>query len=200
MGVDIHGWVEYWDPYIECWVGVIKLVDLVSDRNYPLFAWLFDIHKALGAIQWDFSPIAGRRGLPPDASLSAAADYAADMERYPTEYYGATWISWREVQAIDWDEPIEDMIVESRQGRPGFGISHWRSQFLQSHADLLPDRAESLHPGQCWTAGDKIYEVVASRRRDVLEERWGLLFRLMEVLASSVEDADHLRWVVWFDG
>jgi hypothetical protein len=199
VGTDIHGWVEYRHPDLELWIGVIKLAPLLSDRNYPLFAWLFDVHKAFGGMQWDFSPLAARRGLPPDASAEAATEYAAVMAQSPEEVHGTTWISWREVQAIDWDEPIEDMICESRLDRPG-GIYSWRSQFLQHHADLLPDQAESLQPGQRWTVGDQMYEVVAMRRRDVLEEPWELLFRLMVVLASRVEDTDHLRWVVWFDG
>jgi hypothetical protein len=199
MGTDIHGWVEYWDEDLEMWSSVIRLAPLVSDRNYPLFAWLFDVHKEPGGMHWDFAPIAAGRGLPPDASPEAATDYATDTAKYPEEYHGVTWISWREVQSIDWDEPIEDMIVESQLYRPG-GIYSWRSQFMQYHADLLPDQAEKLQPGQRWQMGDKLYEVIAMRRRDVLEERWELLFRLMEMLAPRFETADHLRWVVWFDG
>lgn len=202
MGTDIYGWVEYWDPYIEAWIGVIKLVDLVSDRNYTLFNWLFGVHKSTRTIKGDISPIAAGRGLPPDASADATNDYQAAIAGYPIEYYGVTWVTWREVQAINWDEPIEDRIVESGVGRTGdvYQILHWRSQFLQKHADLVPENAESLYPGQRWTAGEKTYEVVAMRRQDVLEERWGLLFRLMEMLAGRVEDTNYLRWVVWFDG
>jgi hypothetical protein len=106
-------------------------------------------------------------------------------------------MTWREVRAIDWDEPIEERIVESWAGRPG-GIYHWRSQFVEHHAELLPVPAGRLHPGQRWTVGDKTYEVVAMRRRDVLEVPWSLLFRLMKVLASNCEDPGQLRWVVWF--
>jgi hypothetical protein len=200
MGTDIYGWVEYWDPSAERWVGVIKLVPLVSDRNYEFFAWLFGVGRRPDIpMRWKDPPIAAGRGLPPDASDEVAAAYAAAMARFPEEFYGVTWATWREVQTIDWDEPIEDMIVATRVGQPG-GVYQWRSQFLQHHADLLPDQAESLHPGQRWTAGDKMYEVVAMRRRDVLEECWSLLFRLMQVLASRFEDTDQLRWVVWFEG
>jgi hypothetical protein len=200
MGTDISGWVEYWDPNAERWVGVIKLVPLVSDRSYELFAWLFGVGRRPDIpMRWQDPPIAAGRGLPPDASDEVAAEHAADLAQFPEEFYGVTWVTWREVQTIDWDEPIEDMIVESRVDRPG-GIYHWCSQFVQHHPDLLPDQAESLQPGQRWTSGDRRYKVVAMRRRDVLEEPWKLLFRLMEVLASQVENTNHLRWVVWFDG
>ena len=200
VGTDIHGWVEYWHPDLELWIGIIKLHNLVSYRNYELFVWLFGIGQRPDIpMQWDFPPIAARRGLPSDASQEAATDYAADMARYPKEYYGTTWISWREVQTIDWDEPIEDRIVESRLGRLD-GIRQWRTPFLERHADLVPDQTESLRPGLRWTVGDHSYEVVATRRRDVLEQSWELLFRLMEVLQTRIEDTDHLRWVVWFSG
>jgi hypothetical protein len=200
VGTDIYGWVEYWDPHIEAWIGVIKLVDLVSARNYELFHWLFGVHKR--EMWQDFSPIAADRGLPLDASAEAANDYKAAMAAYPEEFYGSTWISWREIQAIDWDEPIEDRIVETVIGKTGntYEIHGWRSLFLQRHADLVPETVESLHPGQRWTVGDRAFEVVAMKRRDVLEDGWSLLFQLMGVLASRFEDTSHLRWVVWFDG
>ncbi len=203
MGTDIHGWVEYWHPDIELWIGIIKLHNLVSYRNYELFAWLFGIGRRPDIpVRWDFPPIAAGRGLPTDASQEAATDYAADMARYPKEYYGTTWIRWREVQAIDWDEPVEDVIVESCLNRHGQRVEmrHWRTPFLERHADLLPDQGGSLHPGHRWTAGDTTYAVVATRRRDVLDQSWELLFRLLEALQSQIKDPDHLRLVVWFSG
>lgn len=204
MGTDIHGWVEYWDPIVECWIGVIKLGPLVIDRNYEIFAWLFGVRRRPDIpMRWNDPPIAAGRGLPPDASNDVASEYSADMARFPKEYYGVTWVTWSEVQAIDWDERIEDRIVESRGDAPSspcVGTLYWRSQFLTTHAALVPTSADALVPGQRWNVGDKVYEVVAMRRRDVLERQWELLFELMETLASRCQDSKYLRLVVWFDG
>jgi hypothetical protein len=205
VGADIHGWVEYWHADLECWIGVIKLAPLVCDRNYELFAWLFGVRRRPDiAMRWKDAPIAAGRGLPPDASSEVASEYTTALERFPTAYYGTTWASWREVQAIDWDEPIEDRIVASRrdamgQKQPG-GTLWWRSQFVAAHADLVPGPAEALAPGDRWIVEDTVYEVVSMRRRDVLERRWELLFHLMETLSSRLQSTDHLRFVVWFDG
>jgi hypothetical protein len=205
LGTDIHGWVEYWAQDAELWVSVIRLAPLVSDRNYQLFAWLFGVRRRPDIpMRWKDTPIAANRGLPPDASAEAAADYRNAVARYPKEFYGVTWVTWREVQAIDWDERIEDRIVESRReaqsGQDRVGVLWWRTSFVETHADNLPVPADELAPGQRWVVGDKAYEVVAMRRRDVFERQWVLLFELMEILARHCEDSDHLRLVVWFDG
>jgi hypothetical protein len=203
MGTDIHGWVEYWHPDLERWIGVIKLAPLVCDRNYELFAWLFGVRRRPDIpMRWQDPPLAVGRGLPADASSEVASEYATDTARLPTEYYGATWVSWREVQTIDWDEPIEDRIVASRrdalgQKQPG-GTLWWRSQFVAAHADRVPGSPEALAPGDSWSIEDTDYEVVAMRRRDVVDHRWELLFQLMEALSSRLQSTDHLRLVVWF--
>jgi hypothetical protein len=203
MGTDIYGWVEYWHPDLECWIGVIKLAPLVSDRNYELFAWLFGVRRRPDIpMRWQDRPLAAGRGLPADASSEVASEYASDTARFPTEYYGTTWASWREVQEIDWDEPIEDRIVASRRDALGqkqsSGTLWWRSQFVAAHADLVPASAEGLAPVDSWSVEDTDYQVVAMRRRDVVDHRWELLFHLMEALSSRLQSADHLRLVVWF--
>jgi hypothetical protein len=71
---------------------------------------------------------------------------------------------------------------------------------VAAHAALVPGSPEALAPGDRWSVEDTDYEVVAMRRRDVLERRWELLFQLMEALSSRLQSADHLRLVVWFDG
>jgi hypothetical protein len=64
----------------------------------------------------DFPPIAAGRGLPEDAFSEAIMEYADVVARYPTEIYGARWVTLSEIQAINWGEPIESRIVISRRG------------------------------------------------------------------------------------
>ncbi len=133
MGTDIHGWVEVYSPFIEIWSGVINLGSLVSDRNYELFSWLFGVRRRPDIhVRWELAPIAAERGLPADASVEARADYEADIAAYPNECHGCTWITWSEIQSINWEEPIEGRIIESRLGDPPYyGTQYWKSQFLE---------------------------------------------------------------------
>lgn len=198
MGTDVYGWVEFRNPVSEQRDSIIKLDSLLDDRNYEVFAWLFGIcRKQDIPMRWDFVTVAFERGLPPDVSDDAATEYADISQRIPQEAFGATWISWREMQTVDWDEPIEDRIIETYNDKPGGGTVYWRSQFLRKHANAVPGTPDSLTPGQRWAVNDHRYEVVATRRRDVLEPNWTLLFRLMETLADKYGD-ESVRMVVWF--
>lgn len=198
MGTDIYGWVEFRNPVSEQWDSIIKLDSLLGDRNYEVFAWLFGIcRKHDMPVLRDFAPIAAERGLPPDVSDDAATEYADISQRIPQEIFGATWISWREIQAIDWDEPVENRIIETYNDKPGGETVYWHSQLFRKHADAVAGTPGALTPGQRWAVNDHRYEVVATRRRDALERDWALLFRLMEALAGRYGD-ESVRMVVWF--
>lgn len=200
MGTDISGWVEYWSPDSESWVGIIKLAPLVSDRNYELFGWLFGVPGRTNAMRlWNGPPVAARRGLPTDACQEAGAEYTDAVTEYPDEFYGATWISWREIQAAGWDERIEDRVLESRTDTPERTRAfYWRDDFLQAKPDIAA-QVRALQPGQSLAVGDKIYRVRTMRRRDILEPEWELLFRLIEMLEARIGNPEHLRLVVWFN-
>lgn len=200
MGTDIHGWVEVYSPDIEMWSAVVDLGSIIGDRNYELFSWLFGVRRRPDIrMRWEFEPVAGGRGLPADASSGARAGYEADIAACPNEYYGCTWITWNEILSIDWDEPIEDRVMESRRDDPrDWGARSWKSQFLKQPPASWSGAAEGLQPGKEWEAGDRVYRVFATRRKDVLDE-WELIFRLTEVLASKY-GGDGVRLVVWFDG
>lgn len=173
------------------------MAPLLGDRNYEVYSWLFGVCRRPDIpMRWDFPPMAAERGLPPDASREAAAEYADHIARFPTEIHGASWATLSEMLAIDWDEPIEDRVIESRRGQQV--SEYWRSQLRPKRADIVAGHIETLRPGQRWTEGDTTYEVVAMRRRDALEHEWALLFRLMETLASRWNDASGVRMVVWF--
>lgn len=200
MGTDIHGWVEVKSPLSEAWSGVINLGTLLGDRNYDLYRWLF------GVRMWSYSgatpvkPLAPQRGLPPDVSQEAKTDYEAAKGAFPKEFHSVTWITWAEMQSINWDEQIEDRVIERKKTQPpGTGAESWESAFIARHTDRYQGHETELQPGYTWVEGDIEYKVVKTIRRDVIEEDWLLLFKMLEVLASRYDD-DSIRLVVWFDG
>ncbi|MDE2589117.1 MAG: hypothetical protein KGL95_05580 [Patescibacteria group bacterium] len=199
MGLDILGWVECFDPTSVRWVGVVKLAPVIAERNSDVFAWLFGVRwNSDNPLHQDLPPVAAKRGLPADVSHEATRDYANTVALYPTEYFGASWVTLGEVQAIDWEQPIEERITASRHGQYPFGTHYWRSEFVQRHADLLPGPPDTLQPGMEWRVGDLDYRVEAMRRRDALDPGWQVLFRVMDTLASRWNDASLVRLVVWF--
>ena len=118
MGSDISGWVETLykerEDGFRYWVGVIK-VDGLVERNYGMFGSLFD-HRNVGG----FAPIAARRGMPDDASDDA--QYLL-LDRGGRE---ATWISWDEISAINWEDEGE----EETLGGQSFGRKVQRKDTL----------------------------------------------------------------------
>jgi hypothetical protein len=200
VGTDIHGWVECWDFTAEHWTGVIKLHAIIANRNPEVFAWLFGVRwNADIPLHRDLPPVAAERGLPADVSYDTAHSYAETVSILPKEYFGATWVSLAEVQAIDWDQPIEERITASQQGQYPFGTQSRRSEFVEHHPDLLAGPADMLRPGMAWTMGDMEYTVDAMRRRDALKPDWQVLFRMMDALATRWTDgSSFVRLVVWF--
>lgn len=74
------------------WCAAIDLCLLNSGNAYDGLACLFGIRNSFG-----FRPLAEGRGLPEDASEGARGDCHADA-------YGETWVSWAELEAVDWEE------------------------------------------------------------------------------------------------
>lgn len=113
MGTDIYGWVEAADSRNYppgTWTGVIRIHGFVG-RTYGMFGSLFGHRNEDG-----FRPIAADRGFP--AGLSRELREFEDVN--PNSYgVGATWLSWRDIAAIDWDE--EGTIahpIPTKQGVP----------------------------------------------------------------------------------
>jgi hypothetical protein len=184
--------IRYLPP--DTWSGLIRVAPF-ADRNYEVFSWLFGVRN-----HGEFAPLAAQRGLPEDVSEETKASYEAAVTAYGREYHAPTWITWAEIDAIDWDERIDDRVLECKKGQPLVGwIEHWRARFVQEHPDRLPDPVEQLQPDAAWEHGEKAYVVVRTLRRDVLDDSWVLLFRTMELLARKYGD-DGVRMVVWFDG
>jgi hypothetical protein len=66
--------------------------------DYDMFGCLFGVMNYA-----NFKPIAPERGLPADSS----EQIRQELEQFGNTAFSTTWISWREVQAINWEEAAE---------------------------------------------------------------------------------------------
>lgn len=224
MGTDIHGWIETRDIDDEKWIAVTPLFFPLANRNYGIFANLFGVRNGGG-----LKPVAAERGLPEDCSVEVKADFTKVFEAFPKEIFGATWITWGEIKAIDWEEKGTARILNKYTKGPegeliftGESI-HERSNphtvepSDASEQDLLARRVDWGQVGQTWEFGDVVYKVDLIRRKDALfeDENWELVFRLIDLIArdyavirdpafpddeESRASADKkARLVVWFN-
>jgi hypothetical protein len=123
MGTDISGWIEV-NPFPEngVWSGVIALRrGAFSERAYELWGYLIGIWR-----RKHFTPLAPQRGMPEDASPSVKQEYEAAMALIPGEYHSLTWITWAEIQRVNWDERIEDRVREYAEERSDQPRNEWR--------------------------------------------------------------------------
>jgi hypothetical protein len=169
VGQDIHGWVEVaWNP-LHDWAGVIS-VGVLVERNRMFWGWLL-------RDEGNFGPIAAQRGVTADASPEVR-QRVAEVERFieSNEVHSFTWITWSELERINWDEgPLE--------GRQPMSL------VLKGMVGEGTEQQPDLEPVQLLT------------RRDTLGDSpgWQLLFDLMRRLAQSY-GADNVRIVAWFAG
>ena len=98
MGTDINGWIECKTQTmdLETWAAVMALGYVYLGRDYDAFGCLFGVRN-----DTHFRPIAPDRGVPDDAS-----DQVKGAASVPG-LYGQTWISWHDIQQIDWEESAE---------------------------------------------------------------------------------------------
>ncbi|MDQ2799891.1 MAG: hypothetical protein M3Y13_09630 [Armatimonadota bacterium] len=186
MGIDIHGWVEVRrhykgaiPPHDVQWHGVIAIYQIMQ-RNYDMFSCLFGIQPYA-----QFNPVAAGRGLPCDISEEASDDYLTWEEAC-----GETWISWPEIQVIDWDE-------EALDRRPHEYSLDDSGQLLYT-GKSAPLASDIVVEGNTWQIGENVFKAERIARRKALSHDWRLLFRLMETLAAEYGN-DAVRLAVWFD-
>ena len=186
MGVDIYGWVEVKEKW--GWEGIINVSDLLG-RNYDMFGMLFDVKNYTG-----FEAIAPYRGLPNDASWITKRTY---KEGGPY-VFGATWVTWKELKEINWDEVSQDfdgrvhIYIVKEDGSEEYVGKAWLT------SALTVDEYKRIWNGEEVRKGNRIYRAERLCRKDILEEDWKILFELMEVLAKYYGD-ENVRLVVWFD-
>jgi hypothetical protein len=81
----------------------------VLGRNYALLGSLSGVRNAT-----DFAPVAADRSLLHNLSVRTGRD--AEWEKY----HSHTWVTWKELEAVDWDELALDWGDEFRRiiGKP----------------------------------------------------------------------------------
>ncbi|MGW4894876.1 hypothetical protein ACWEQL_21800 [Kitasatospora sp. NPDC004240] len=126
--------------------------------------------------------------------------------------FGATWLGWDEVLAVDWDEPaIPRATTIARYRRlPDGGpeLSHrddWSRGFARaSGVNTLttdPNRIGDLWAeGTEWDVGTAVFRAERERRRDAVpsDGPWEPVWTVMCALAG-VHGERNVRLVVWFE-
>jgi hypothetical protein len=203
MGWDMAGEVEVrpsWhegmeDLGLEPWVVALHAW-LIVGRSYKAFHCLF------GATipQSRFEPVAANRGLPPDLSKEVREDARRAEEADPAGFCWPSWVTWAELEQVDWDEIEPDSLAVLRRFvRDGRGEWVRDSEVPvddeMDEAIFGPDSAW-VH-GQEWLVGDRLFRAVYPTRRDELNEEWWSLFAIMRELAKRFTP-EGVRLVVWF--
>lgn len=204
MGTDISGHLEYRAPQDSqggIWNTAHDLDSLYQNRDYDLFGCLFGVRNYA-----NFRPLAAGRGLPADVSAGVGARFAQLTEWYGGDgIHGATWITWAEVKAVDWDERAErpdSRLHEYRRTAHGLrltGKSSWSPAFAEA-VGLARGEERQWPEGSEWLVGETLYRSVTLRRKDAVTAtgEWQAVWTAMETLAARHGD-DNVRLVVWFD-
>lgn len=210
MGTDIRGYVEIRSPWTEAWRSVVEIRPLVG-RNRDAFGCLFGVRNTAR-----FAPIAAQRGLPDDLSdeVRTIAEHYQPLEG---AFLDSSWISWAELKAIDWDEQAlaTDLCIHIyRRDARGEWVYDSKSEWQrpprtvplplseqEAFARAMEEEIanpQGLPEGQEWEADGKLYRSVRLRRADAIDDKWRLVFEMMETLARRYGDTN-VRLVVWFD-
>ncbi|MFJ9890185.1 hypothetical protein ACIQRW_30625 [Streptomyces sp. NPDC091287] len=104
MSTEISGMIEcrpgarIWGPDDEdsVWEVGIDLFLLNQGNAYDGLACLFGVRNSYG-----FRPLAEDRGFPGDASAALQGEFSGFG---PHDVYGATWLTWAELNTTDWQE------------------------------------------------------------------------------------------------
>jgi len=227
MGADITGWVEVKAPervgsYPPDWIGVINVSGVVG-RNYSMFALLFDMRNRLNTL----TPFA-HRGIPDDLSQQTLDSLLegmddASIERAKAQVVNPSWLTWRAILSLGWDEEIEDVTrVPVDWGAlgadPAYEYTEWEAHPTYKGFEIILRRKISdpttfwetfyrvKHEGYVNDSGVRVFSSVPRgvfqlRRptwRDQQQNGWDKLFKLMATLAEEYGD-DNVRLVGWFD-
>ncbi|MBV1856504.1 hypothetical protein [Catellatospora tritici] len=171
-------------------------------RDYAAFDCLFGV-RSTGS----WLPVAAARGLPDTPS----EQFRSELSAWGDAAFGVTWISWPEVEAIDWDEPAlrraTDVAEYRRVGDALVLVREdvWSRKFGRAAGvdtlEVDPDRVADLwDEGTEWHVGDTVFRVRRARRRDLVPSDgiWHSVWTVMQVLAG-VHGEENVRLVAWFE-
>ncbi len=202
MGWDIYGCIEY-QPEVELdavsalpWRVAIELSEVYDERDYDAFGSLFGLKNHTG-----LKPLAADRGLPPNAS-NKAIRLCDGLEHY-------SWISWEEMNAIDWQEqgtePDKRLRAFKRDEEGNLELisaAAWNAEIAEVINFSLEEAIEGTVTwpiGAEWDLGNGlIYRALLRTRRDTIcEENWKPVWDTMEELSDKYGDS-HVRLLVGF--
>ena len=182
------------DPDVT-WEYAIDLGHLYCGQNYDAFGCLFGVMNFAG-----FQPVAADRGLPAGAA-SQTVEAAVDGTH-------ATWVSWAEIEAIDWTEaatrPDERMhwYTRDENGQWRYAGKAGQDTVFAEHLGLSPAEAaaRSWPAGSQWVIGERLYRAEILSRRDAIpsHSEWRPVWAVMAAL-SDAHGPDNVRLVAWFD-
>jgi len=205
VGVDISGAIEC-RPFFGLppgprvsWQYAIDLRQVYCGRSYDAFGCLFGVTNYAG-----FEPVAAERGIPADA----AERTRSQARGFTPPAFSASWISWSEIEAIDWGECGTRPDARFHQyARGEDGQWHLAGKAEQdpvfaAHVGLSPAEAaaRSWPAGSQWLIGDQLYRSEVLARRDAIPagSSWEPVWTVMKTLAS-LHGNGNVRLVVWFD-
>ena len=207
MGIDISGAIECRpgfgflpDPEV-AWEFAIDLAQLNCSQSYDAFGCLLGVANYAG-----FTPIAAERGLPSDIADRTRQDHA----RYSNESFAQTWVTWAELDAVDWDEPAERpdaRVHRYLQDADGGWVmadkSSWNRDLAQVTGVSLADATAGtpVYPeGTQWRIGNQLFRSERLIRRDAVPATgaWAPVWTVMRTLAD-LHGGDNVRLIVWFD-
>jgi len=187
---DIHGWVEVSEYEGAGWDGIVNVEPLLTGHpDICVFESLF--WPGLAGV--GFSTIAPDRGIPRDASRRIKLALATDDY---IEIVRPTWILWREIQEMDW----EQISWDPEPGRP----PHYYSLDAEGRPT---DEGPVAGVDQVWERGQpdtfeldgKLFRYQRMTRRRAFQRSWGWL-TLLEMMRALAErfGPNRVRLVVYF--
>jgi len=194
MGCDLHGYVEVQTHGDEGHWYAAVCVEGVTGRSYDSFGCLFGVRNSA-----QFKPVADHRGLPDDLSLTAKVDHGEC-----SDYHSESYLSFDEIQAIDWSEPARTndsriSVVDAE------GNTQLKGGYVAGiHETLSDDELARARDGDRIqlpdTDGDVRYAThkTLTRKEALSGAWWWLLHDQMDLLADRY-GSEHVRIVVWFD-
>ena len=188
MSTSIRGWIEIYLPEIEEWAAVTN-ISLLAKQSYNAYGCLFGVRNYS-----KFAPVAEERGVPIDAS-----DVFKSETKGLEHHNSPSWITFNEIEAIDWDESVVDAYVHvyKRLENGEYATS--------SAAGYVPDTPFNRQVGDVWVVDGKdtrfydngeLHKVERITRKDALYA-FQVVFDIMAILAKQ-NGSENVRLVVWF--
>lgn len=192
-----------------------------------MFALLFDVRNYFNVA----TPFA-HRSIPDDLSEKAYATLLQNVgydsiERAEAAAVSASWLTWREIQSLPWDEESNEELEDTPRVLVDWNTLSADAAYEYTTWEDLPEhegleiilRRKSADPSALWETFYRVKkrefraesgvliqygnrgEIFQLRRQTWREQRhdgWKMLFKLMATLAEEYGE-DGVRLVGWFD-